>query len=405
LKAVKVAQVTCLVAVLGVAGCGEQKAASTPPPPPTVYVQTVRPKDVSLYFDAVGSLDGYDNADVRARVRGFLESQSYKDGAPVKRGDLLFTIESTEYAAAVTSAKAALDRAKVALARNRIQLDRDKGLLQSGMISQQDLDNAAASVADADGQVLAAQAQTQTADLNLSYTRIHAPLDGVAGLALVRTGNLVGQDGPTLLTTVSQLDPIRLNFPLGEIDYLKFPERIRKLTTHDLAWVKTQLAALDSGGLAEGSDPGVEIVLADGTVYPHRAVIVAANRQIDASTGTIQLQALAANPDGVLRPGQYARARVRRAQEGEGVLVVPQRALIDVQGNYSLAVVGSDGKVQMRRVQLGPADNGSQIIDKGLSPGDRVVVDGIQKVSDGALVNAQTAPDVPSASAAAASKN
>jgi membrane fusion protein (multidrug efflux system) len=403
LKAVKVAQVTCLVAMLGVAGCGEQKAAS-PPPPPTVNVQTVQPKDVSLYFEAVGSLDGYDNADVRARVRGFLESQNYKDGAPVKRGDLLFTIESTEYVAAVTSAKAALDRAKVALARNRIQLDRDKGLLQSGMISQQDLDNAAASVADADGQVLSAQAQTQTAALNLSYTQIHAPLDGVAGLALVRIGNLVGQDGPTLLTTVSQLDPIRLNFPLGEIDYLKFPERIRKLTTHDLAWVKTQLAALDAGGLAEGADPGVEIILADGTVYPHRAVIVAANRQIDASTGTIQLQALAANPDGVLRPGQYARARVRRAQEGEGVLVVPQRALIDVQGNYSLALVGSDGKVQMRRVQLGPAENGSQIIDKGLSPGDRVVVDGIQKVSDGALVNAQPAPDVPSA-AAAASKN
>ncbi len=391
--------------MLAIAGCGEQKAPSAPPPPPTVYVQTVEPKDVSLYFEAVGSLDGYDNADIRARVRGFLESQTYKDGAPVKKGDLLFTIESTEYVAAITSAKAALDRAKVARDRNRIQLDRDKGLLQSGMISQQDLDNAAASVADAEGQVLAAQAQTQTAELNLSYTRIHAPLDGVAGLALVRIGNLVGQDGPTLLTTVSQLDPIRLNFPLGEIDYLKFPERYRKLANHDLAWVKKQLVALDSGGLAEGADPGVEIVLADGTVYPHRGVIVTANRQIDASTGTIQIQALAANPDGVLRPGQYARARVRRAQEGGGALVIPQRALIDVQGNYSVAVVGADGKVQMRRVQLGPIDKDSQIIDKGLSSGDRVVVDGIQKVSDGALVNAQPAPDVPSASAAAARKN
>jgi membrane fusion protein (multidrug efflux system) len=405
LKAVKITQGTCLVAMLVIAGCGEQKAPSAAPAPPTVYVQTVEPKDVSLYFEAVGSLDGYDNADIRARVRGFLESQNYKDGAPVKKGDLLFTIESTEYAAAITSAKAALDRAKVARDRNRIQLDRDKGLLQSGMISQQDLDNATASVADAEGQVLAAQAQTQTAELNLSYTRIHAPLDGVAGLALVRIGNLVGQDGPTLLTTVSQLDPIRLNFPIGEIEYLKFPERYRKLANHDLAWVKTQLAALDAGGLAENSDPGVEIVLADGTMYPHRGVIVTANRQIDASTGTIQIQALAANPDGALRPGQYARARVRRAQEGGGVLVVPQRALIDVQGNYSVAIVGADGKVQMRRVQLGAVDKDSQIIDKGLSSGDRVVVDGIQKVSDGALVNAQPAPDVPSASVAAARKN
>jgi membrane fusion protein, multidrug efflux system len=401
----KIERAGFLAAMISLSSCARPKGAAPTAPPPTVYVQTVEPREVPLYVEAVGSLDGYDNAEIRARVRGFLQSQNYKDGARVKSGELLFAIESTEYVAAATAAKATLDRANVALDRNRIQLDRDKGLLQSGMISQQDLDNATAAVADAHGQVLGAQAQLQTASLNLSYTQIHSPLDGVAGLALVRIGNLVGQDGPTLLTTVSQLDPIRLNFPLSEIDYVKFPERVRRLSIHELGWVKAQLATLDSGGLAEGSDPGVEIVLADGSVYPHRALIVAANRQIDASTGTIQLQALAANPDGLLRPGQFARARFRRPHEGQNVLAVPQKALVDVQGTYSLAVVGLDGKVQMHRVQLGPAEKGLQIVEQGLSPGDRVVVDGIQKVSDGTLVNVQAAPESPSPSAASATKN
>jgi RND family efflux transporter MFP subunit len=405
LKPHKIECAVFLAAMMTLSSCTRSKGAAPTAPPPTVYVQTVEPREVPLYVDAVGSLDGYDNADIRARVRGFLRSQNYRDGARVHSGDLLFAIESTEFVAAATAAQATLDRAKVALDRNRIQLDRDRGLLQSGMISQQDLDNAVAAVADAQGQVLGAQAQLQTASLNLSYTQIHSPLDGVAGLALVRIGNLVGQDGPTLLTTVSQIDPIRLNFPLGEIDYVKFPERVRKLSSHELAWVKEQLKTLDSGGLAEGSDPGVEIVLADGSVYPHRALVVAANRQIDTSTGTIQLQALAANPDGSLRPGQFARARFRRPNDGQNVLAVPQKALIEVQGTYSLAVVGPDGKVQMHHVQLGPAEKGLQIIEKGLSPGDRVVVDGIQKVSDGALVIVQVAPEAPSPSASSANRN
>jgi membrane fusion protein (multidrug efflux system) len=405
LKPNKIERAGLFAAMIALSSCARPKGVAPTAPPPTVYVQTVEPRDVPLYVEAVGSLDGYDNADIRARVRGFLQSQNYKDGAPIKSGELLFTIESTEYVAAVTAAKATLDRAKVALDRNRIQLDRDKGLLQSGMISQQDLDNAIAAVADAQGQVLAADAELQTASLNLSYTQIHSPLDGVAGLALVRIGNLVGQDGPTLLTTVSQLDPIRLNFPLSEIDYITFPERVRKLSNHELPWVKAQLGVLDSGGLAEGSDPGIEVVLADGSLYPRHALIVAANRQIDASTGTIQLQALAANPEGLLRPGQFARVRFRRSHEGKSVLAVPQKALIDVQGAYSLAVVAPDGKVQLHHVQLGPAEKGLQIVEKGLSPGDRVVVDGIQKVSDGTLVNVQAASEPPSPSGASANKN
>jgi membrane fusion protein (multidrug efflux system) len=164
------------------------------------------------------------------------------------------------------------------------------------------------------------------------------------------------------------------------------------LEKRDLAWAKKQTAALESGGAAEGGDPGVELVLADGSVYPHRGVIVTVNRQIDPTTGTIQVQALAPNPDGLLRPGQYARARIRRTEAGHDELVVPERALISVQGTYSLAVVGPDNKVQLRKVELGPASKGLQIITKGVAEGDRIVVDGVQKVTDGATVDPRPLP-------------
>jgi membrane fusion protein (multidrug efflux system) len=370
-----------------------EKRVAPRPMPPTVFVTTVGRRDVPLTIEAVSTLDGYDNADIRARVRGYLQTQNYKDGSAVKAGQLLFTIEPTEYVAAVASAKASLQRADVAKQRNRVQLERYQGLFKTGMISQQDLDNVSASVADAEGQVTGASAQLQQAQLNLSYTQIHSPLDGVAGLALVRVGNLVGQDGPTLLTTVSQIDPIRVNFSLSEIDYLKYPERFRHLETRDLAWVKKQFSALDSGGRAEGGDPGVELALADGSVFSHRGIVVAYNRQIDPGTGTIQLQALVSNPDGSLRPGQYARVRIRREEAGHDVLVIPDKALISVQGQYSVAVVGADNKAHLRRVDLGPSAHGAQIIQSGIVEGERVVVDGVQKVTEDALVDPRPAPD------------
>jgi membrane fusion protein (multidrug efflux system) len=398
------------VVTMSALGCTDKKGPPAAAGPPIVYVAPVAKRDVPLYVESVGALDGYDNADIRARVRGFLRTQAYKDGSRVKAGDMLFTIEPTEYGAAVASARANLERAKVARDRNRIQLDRDQGLLKSGMISQQDLDNATAGLADTDAQIAAAQAALDTASLNLSYTQIRSPIDGVAGLALVRVGNLVGQDGPTLLTTVSQTDPIRINFALSEVDYVRHPERFRHIEVRDLGWARKQLAALEAGKTAEGGDPGVELVLADGSVYPHRGVIVTTNRQIDASTGTIQVQALASNPDGLLRPGQYGRVRIRQGEAGHDELVVPERALISVQGTYSIAVVGADNKVQLRKVELGPASHGVQILAKGAAEGDRVVVDGVQKVSDGAQVDPRPAPEsappaAPSSSGVAVGRN
>jgi membrane fusion protein (multidrug efflux system) len=379
----------CFV-VLAVGACAEKKPP--PPPPPTVLVAPVARQDLALFIEAVGTLDGYVNADIRARVKGYLRSQDYKDGSPVKEGQLLFTIEPEEYANSVASANAALVRAKAAKDNGVVSLSRSQALAEQGLVSTQNVDNAVAQAADSNGQVLSAQASLAQAQLNLSYTQIHAPVSGVAGLALVRVGNLVGQDGPTLLTTVSQLDPIRVNFPMSEIDYVRFPNRLKNLGGRDVAWAKKQFPKLDAKEKAETDDPGLELILADGSVYPHRGVLVAANRQVDASTGTIQLQALFPNVDGALRPGQYGRVRIQREDQGKASLVVPEKALINVQGSYSVAVVGADHKVKLRPVDLGPPAQGMRIVLKGVNEGESIVVDGVQKATDDALVNPKSAP-------------
>jgi membrane fusion protein (multidrug efflux system) len=395
--------VACSLAILAsgaTLGC-EAKKAPPQASPPTVIVAPAIRRDVSLYIEAVASLDGYVNAELRARVKGYLKSQSYKDGAHVKAGQVLFTIEPADYAAVVDVAHANVTRAQVAQAHNRVQLERDQGLFKTGMLSQQDLDNATAFLADTDGQLQAAKAQLEQAALNLSYTQVVSPVDGVAGLALVRAGNLVGQDGPTLLTTVSQLDPIRVNFPMSEGDYLRYRAHLGDLDQRDVAWARRQFAKLEAGGMTVDGEAGVELVLADGHPYAHKGVIVAANRQIDSSTGTIQIQALVPNADGALRPGAYGRVRIRRSDAGHDVLVVPEKALVSVQGAYSLCVVGADNKAQLHRVELGQTSEGLRVITSGIAEGDRVVCDGVQKVSDGLLVDPKPAPEQTTAAAAA----
>jgi membrane fusion protein (multidrug efflux system) len=397
--AVVLGAVGVIATATSLGACDGARPPPAPPPPAQVGFVVVEKRDIALYIEAVGSLDGYVNADIRARVRGYLERQNYQDGSAVAAGQVLFAIEPAEYQAAAKSANANLSRAKVGLAKYKLDRDRDQGLLKAGMASQQDLDNASAAVADAEAQVSAAEAQLQQAGLNLGYTTIRSPIAGVAGLALVRVGNLVGQDGPTLLTTVSQLDPIRVNFPLSEVDYVRYPERFAHLEGRDLAWARQEFARLDR----QPEIAGVEIVLADGHMYPHRGAIVAVNRQIDATTGTTQLQALVPNPDGILRPGEYARVRIRRENEGKGVVVVPEKALVSVQGSYSVAEIGPDNKVQMRRIELGAGTAGVRLVTSGLSGGEHIIVDGLQRVTDGAIVAPHPAPPPAVAAPAAGS--
>ena len=389
--------VSVVVLAIGLAsGCAESKA-TTPaaPPPPTVIVAPVVRQDVPLYIEAVGSIDGFVDAEIRARVRGILQSQRYKDGAMVQKGQLLFTIDPSEFQIAADSAKAAVARAETAQAHNKALLERRTDLGAAKVVSTQEVEDAQAAARDAEDQVHLATAQLRQASLNLSYTEIRAPVSGIAGLARVRTGNLVGQDGPTLLTTVSQVDPIRVNFPMGEIDYVKAAERLKQLDGRDVAWAQAEFKKMARGAT---SPEELQLVLADGTTYAHRGVIVAVNRQIDSTTGTIQLQALFPNPDHLLRPGQYGRVRMRRHDAGGNVLVVPERALIQVQGTYSLAVVGPGNKVSLRKVEVGPNSGTQRIVLSGVSEHDQIVVEGVQKVTDGAVV----VPQAMSATASAA---
>jgi len=375
-------------------GCARPRASS-PPPPPTVRVAAATVRNVPLFVESVGTLDGYLNVDLRARVKGYLARQHYQDGAAVREGQLLFSIDAAEYDAALASAKATLARVTAAQEHARVLAGRRQLLAAQGAVSQQELEDAQAQHREADAEVEVARAALRLAELNLTYTRIRSPVSGVCGLALVRPGNLVGQDGATLLATVSQLDPIRVTFPLSEVDYARSPDRLKRLAGRDLAWARGQFARLDRGEAAEDDDPGVELVLSDGSVLPHRGVVIAANRQVDQTTGTIQLEALFPNPGGTLRPGQYGRVRVPRPEEGRNAIAVPEQAFIEVQGTYSVAVVGAGNKVQLRRVQVGPSADGVRIVRAGVQAGERVVVDGLQKATDGAVVDAQPVQTAP----------
>lgn len=390
----------CCAAVFTGVGCSKEAEKPAAPPPPKVLVAPVQKRSVVLVTEVVGQLDGYVNAEIRARVRGFLKSQGYRDGTPVKAGQVLFTIDPAEYEAQREAARGQLSRARAALALSKSQLARSEALLASGTITQRALEDAAAAYQDAIGQERAAQAAVKTAELNLSYTRLRSPVDGAAGIAQVRVGNLVGADGPTLLTTVSQLDPIRVRFPLSERDYLKGAALFKSLGNRDLAWARAQFAALDKGARTEAGDAGLTLRLADGSEYTHRGVVVAADREIRASTGTIELEALFPNPDGLLRPGQYGRVRMHGQDSGAEALVVSQKALLEVQGTYSLAVLGEGNKVELRRVEVGPNTGTDRVITKGVAVGERVVVEGVQKVSDGAVVVPELVPDETSSKAA-----
>jgi membrane fusion protein (multidrug efflux system) len=343
-----------------------------------------------LTAEAVGTLDGYVNAEIRARVKGFLKSQDYSDGAYVKKGQLLFTIDPAEYIAAVGQAKGALARAQAALGNARTSVERYKPLVAKQAVSQQDLDNALSMERAGVGAVQSARAELDQAQLNLSYTRITSPVDGVAGTAAVRVGNLVGQDGPTLLTTVSQLDPMRVNFPISETDYLRFASRIRELSSQDPLDGGPERATLD-------------LVLVDGSKYPLKGWVASVNRQVQSSTGTIQVEALFPNPDRTLRPGQYARVRAPDPSNASGkdVEVVPQTAVRELQGTYTVGVVGPDDVVQIRTVEVGPRSGSLWAITKGVAPGERVITQGLQKVTDGMKVTASLDPAVSQADAGA----
>jgi membrane fusion protein (multidrug efflux system) len=315
----------------------------------------------------IGSLDGDVNAVIRPQVTGYLIKQNYREGDLVKKGQPLFEIDPRTFEAAVAEAKGQVAKQVAQHETTRANLARIKPLAAVNAVSQKDLDDATGSNLAAKAQLDAAEASLQTAKLNLSFTKITSPVTGIAGIAKAQIGDLLSPSMPTELTTVSTVDPIKVYFNISEREYLKFAN------------------AANAAGKRQEHVP-LELFLVDGSLYPHPGRTSVLNRQVDASTGTFKVAALFPNPDNLLRPGQYGRVRATMSVD-KGALLVPQRAVTEIQGKYLVAVVGADNKVDIRPVTVGERVGTEWIITKGLQPGEQVIAEGTQKVRPGATVN------------------
>jgi membrane fusion protein (multidrug efflux system) len=343
--------------------------------PLEVSVQQVALSDVPVILELVGTIDGLQNAEIRARTPGYIEKIHYKEGTSVKTGDLLFTIDPILAQASVTEAVGSLEDARAALFKAEADITRVKTLAAQNAVSKQDLDNAMAAHAAAKARLLTNEGTLQSARANLSYTKVTSPIDGVAGLAKVRVGNLVGQSEPTLLTTVSTLDPVRVRFSISEQVYLKLADRLAR------ANAATELA--DGGVKVRPSN--LDLILADGRVHPHKGSILVIDRQIDISTGTLTFEASFPNPNLTLRPGQFAKVR-GQSDVKHDVILLPQRAVRELQGGYQVGVVGAGDKVEIRSVIATERVGPNWVIEKGLKAGERVIIEGLLKTRPGDVV-------------------
>ncbi len=350
---------------------------------PDVEVVQVEQKDVPIFGEWIGTLDGFTNADVRAQVTGYLLRQGYQEGAFVKKGQLLFEIDPRPFQAALDQAQGQLAQARAQLAtavavqgRTQLDVERYTPLAKEQAASQQDLDNAVqnnlaakASVETAQALIKTDEAAVETAKINLNFTRLVAPIDGIAGQAQLQVGALVNlSSGP--VTSVSTVDPIKVYFTVGEPQYLAWRKRFPTETTRLEADKRLRL----------------ELILADGSTYAHEGTFYFADRQVNESTGAIRIAGLFPNPGSILRPGGYGkvRAAIRLQQDA---LLVPQRAVSELQGGYQVAAVDEKNKVSIRSVKVGDRVGNQWIIAEGLKPGERVIAEGVQKVRPGMQVN------------------
>jgi membrane fusion protein (multidrug efflux system) len=359
----------------------EKKEAATEGPAPEVVVAPVEQKDVDIYSEWVGTTTGFVNAQIYPKIQGYLRKQVYQDGGVVAEGQLLFEIDPRQYQAALDMAKGQLGRAQAALGNSALDVKRYTPLAKEGAVSQQELADAIQARAANQAEVDSARADVANASLNLAWTKVTAPIAGVAAIATAQVGDLVGPQ--TLLTSISQLEPIKVTFPISEIDYLRFAQRIREQQT-------TQHAR---------DEVPLELILANGAVYPHPGRFYVTGLDVSATTGTINVQGEFPNPDDLLRPGQFAKVRAATDRR-PNALVIPQRAVSDLQGVSLVAVVDAENKVTQKRVTLGPQTGSNYVVTDGLAAGDRVVVEGLQKIRDGIVVKPVTAEAHAAAAAA-----
>jgi membrane fusion protein (multidrug efflux system) len=381
----RIAGVLALAAPIA-AGC-KKKEEAPPPPPPSVQVAPVVQKDVSIYSEWIGSLDGNVNAEIRPQIEGYVLKRVYNEGSLVHPGDTLFEIDPREFQASYDQAQGNVSQYQATLANAKTTVARYTPLAKDKAISQQELDDAVTKERTAQANLESAKAALDRARLNLNWTKVTSPIEGIAGVAKSQVGDLVNR--VTVMTTVSQVNPIRVYFNPSEQEYL--------------AWVARNgpVDKMMRGNAGEGR---LQLILADGSVFPHKGKPILVGREIDTKTGTIQLAGVFPNPGDVLRPGQYGKVRVAMDVK-KGAILVPQRSVSELQGSYQVAVVGPDNKVTIKVVKPGGTDGNMFVIDEGLKAGDRVVVEGIQRVRSGMTVVPTESATAPASTAAATEKS
>jgi membrane fusion protein (multidrug efflux system) len=365
-----VAALAAVTLAASLAACGGGKDAdkakqAAAPPPPAVVVTEVVQKTVPIYGEFVAQTDARETVEIRARVQAFLEAQHFTEGTIVKKDQLLFTLDKREFQAKLQQAKAELEIAMARLGKAETDERRLKPLAERKAVPQQDYDNAAANLLAAQANVSAARANVVAAELDLSYTTIRSPIAGLIGKRLVSPGNLVGKGEATLLDTVSSIDPIRVNTTISEAEYLRFFAQRKER--------------------ANSSAP-LELILADGIAHPYPGKVVIVDRAVDQKTGTLTFSAEFPNPDGRLRPGQFGRVRAA-VETAKDAILIPKRAVQEIQGMQTVLVVGADNMVALRTIQPGETVGDLLIVRNGLKPGERVIVDGVQKARPGSKVS------------------
>ena len=348
---------------------GSKGNQSQTPPPPTVIVGTVEPQTVPIYSEYVGETEAVNVVEIHSQVQGLLESIAFKEGSIVRKGQPLFVIDPKPYQASLQEAKGMLEVQQETVNNAQKIVDRYTPLTKQHAVSQQQLDSAVATAKENQAQVQSAQAQVDAAQLNLNYTRISAPMAGSIGTSLVKVGDLI-QSGATLMDTIYSISPMYVTFAISQGDYLSYVKRRRQQPkqTHP-----------------------IQLILGDGTVYGHTGTVDMVAPTVSTATGTLSIRATFPNPGGVLKPGLFARVRFV-ARDAVNALLVPLGAIQQLQGTQSVFVVGPDNKVQQRTVTTGVTVSNLEIVNSGLQPGDRVVVDGIQKVQAGVQVRVQQGP-------------
>jgi membrane fusion protein, multidrug efflux system len=358
--------------LLMLTACAKKQSGPQKVAPAQVSVATVEQRDVEIYGDWVATLDGYVNAQIQPQVSGYLIKQDYQEGSVVHAGDVLFQIDPRPFQATLDQAQGQLAQAQAQLELADINVKRDTPLAKARAIAQSQLDNDVQQQAAQHASVSSAQANVEQAQLNLGFTEVRSLVTGIAGRAQTQVGNLVSPS--TTLTSVSQVNPIKVYFAISEQEYLALSGRVKAGGKADL--------------LRSGNSVSLQLTLANGNIYPFKGQIVFVDRQINPQTGTIEIAGSFSNPQNLLRPGQFGRIKAE-TEVRHDALLIPQRAVSELQGSYQVAVVAPDNTVQIRTVELGPQIGSDWIITRGIKPNERVATEGVSSLKDGMRVSPQ----------------